>query len=311
MDLFLYTYDLVRQIPKGMVSSYGAVAEALGDLVASRAVGHMMNQNPDADTMPCFKIVHSDGRVGGFGRGVEDKIRRLNEENIQVENGKIVDFERVLFTEFETDYPLRHLRKEQRRIARKVQIVDDFETLETIAGCDVAYPASEFEPACAVCVLFEYATHQIIKEKVLFEKTDFPYISTYLTYRELPFITKLIESLDCTPSLIMVDGNGILHPYRCGLASHAGVLMDVPTIGVAKRLLYGKVNGTVVSINNEVRGFAEVFSKRAFRPIYISPGHRVSLETSKNIVQDMSTFKIPEPIRQAHIHAKKYLAKNR
>ena len=82
MNLFDYTYDIVRQIPDGNISSYGAVAEALGDKIAARAVGRMMNQNPNADTMPCYKIVHSNGKLGGFGRGIDDKIRRLcNVEN--------------------------------------------------------------------------------------------------------------------------------------------------------------------------------------------------------------------------------------
>jgi O-6-methylguanine DNA methyltransferase len=76
MNLFDYTYDIVRQIPDGNISSYGAVAEALGDKIAARAVGRMMNQNPNADTMPCYKIVHSNGKLGGFGRGIDDKIKR-------------------------------------------------------------------------------------------------------------------------------------------------------------------------------------------------------------------------------------------
>ena len=84
MDLFEYTYNLVRQIPDGKISTYGAVAKALGDIRASRAVGRMMNQNPDADDMPCFKIVYSDGRLGGFGLGIDDKIRRLMRENIDL-----------------------------------------------------------------------------------------------------------------------------------------------------------------------------------------------------------------------------------
>jgi len=113
MDLYEYTYDLVRQIPSGMVSSYGAVAESLGDKRASRAVGRMMNQNPNPDTMPCFKIVYSDGGIGGFGRGINDKIRRLKEDNISVKNNKIEHFEKVFFDDFKTEYPLRFLRKKQ------------------------------------------------------------------------------------------------------------------------------------------------------------------------------------------------------
>ncbi|MFO7677565.1 MAG: MGMT family protein [Thermoplasmatota archaeon] len=107
MNLREYTYYLVRQIPPARVSSYGAVAEALGNKKYARAVGAFMNKNPDADTMPCYKIVCSDGRIGGFGLGIEDKIRRLKEDNISVKNGRIVDFKTVFFNDFITIYPLQ------------------------------------------------------------------------------------------------------------------------------------------------------------------------------------------------------------
>ena len=107
MNITEYTYFLVRQIPPGRVSTYGAVAKALGNPGYSRAVGKMMNKNPDADTMPCFKIVNSDGSLGGFGLGINDKIRRLKEDGIRVKNGKILDFKNVFFDESKTDYPLR------------------------------------------------------------------------------------------------------------------------------------------------------------------------------------------------------------
>ena len=107
MNITQYTYYLVRQIPKGRVSSYGAVAKALGNPGYARAVGKYMNKNPDADTMPCFKIVKSDGGLGGFGLGTDDKIRRLNEDGIKVKDGKIVDFEKVFFDDFKTNFPLK------------------------------------------------------------------------------------------------------------------------------------------------------------------------------------------------------------
>ena len=107
MDIIKYTYDLVRQIPQGKVSTYGAVAKALGNKHYARAVGKYMNKNPNADTMPCFKIVCSDGRLGGFGLGIDDKIRRLKEDNIKVNNGRIVNFDQVFFNDFKTEYPLK------------------------------------------------------------------------------------------------------------------------------------------------------------------------------------------------------------
>jgi len=107
MDITEYTYYLVRQIPKGRISTYGAVAEALGNKGYARAVGKYMNKNPNADTMPCFKIVKSDGSLGGFGLGIEDKIRRLSDDGIEVKDGKIVNFKKVFFKGFKTEYPLK------------------------------------------------------------------------------------------------------------------------------------------------------------------------------------------------------------
>jgi deoxyribonuclease V len=305
MNLFEYTYGLVRQIPDGMISSYGAVAKALGDKIAARAVGRMMNQNPDADSMPCYKIVHSDGRVGGFGLGIDDKIRRLNKVNISVKNGKIVDFEKVFFEDFKTDYPLKKLRQEQIQLSKKVKLKDGFTEIETVAGIDVAYTKNEFKDVCGVCIVMDYKTKQIIEEKIVFAKTYFPYISTYLSYRELPVVEKLIKNLESKPTVLMLDGNGVLHPYGIGLASHTGIILDVPTVGVAKNLLYGRLENNIVKIDNKKRGYALFSSKRVRKPVYVSPGHEISFETSLDVVKHLNLYKIPEPLRQAHILAKK------
>ncbi|UCF50170.1 MAG: endonuclease V [Thermoplasmatales archaeon] len=305
MNLFDYTYNLVRQIPEGKISSYGEVAKALGDIIASRAVGRMMNQNPNADDMPCFKIVHSDGRIGGFGLGIDDKIRRLEDDSVFVNENKIVNFENVLFKDFKTQYPLKKLRKEQIELSKKVILKDDFPKLETVAGIDVSYPKSEFENATGACVVMDYKTKDVIDQITINVKTEFPYISTYLAYRELPVISQIFKNLKTKPSIFMFDGNGILHPYAFGLASHAGVFFDVPSIGVAKRLLYGDVIDNDVLINGKKRGFIYYSSDRVKNPIYVSPGHRISFKTSLEIVKHLSFYKIPEPLRKAHILASK------
>jgi deoxyribonuclease V len=304
MNLFDYTYNLVRQIPDGQISSYGAVADALGDIIASRAVGRMMNQNPDADDMPCYKIVHSDGRLGGFGLGFDNKIKRLNDVGIIVKKGKIIDFEQVFFNNFQTKQPLKILRKEQIKLSKKIKLEDDFTEIETIAGIDVAYPKSEFEKACGACVIIDYKTKEVIDERVAYSKTNFPYISTYLTYREKPIIEKLMKEIKIKPTVFMFDGNGILHPYGLGLASHIGVIFNISSIGIAKSLLYGDVNEDFVSINGEKRGYCFYSSNKIKNPIYVSPGNNISFETSLKIVKNLCKFKLPEPIRLAHNLAK-------
>ena len=109
----------------------------------------------------------------------------------------------------------------------------------------------------------------------------------------------------------MFDGHGILHPFGCGLASQAGVSLDIPSIGVAKSPLGGRIEKEAVIIDNEPRGAVGYFSKQAKHPVYISPGHKISLEKSREIVQQVSTHKIPEPLRQAHLLATESLRKQR
>lgn len=305
MNLFEYTYDLVRQIPDGSVSSYGAVANALGDKIAARAVGRMMKQNPNADTMPCYKIIHSNGKLGGFGRGIDDKIRRLNEVDIQVKAGKIVNFKTVFFNDFKTNFPLKKLREEQIKLSKKIILKDEFKRIETVAGIDVANPKNEFDYASGACVVMDYKTKQIVEKKTIFWETDFPYISTYLFYREFPVIRELVNILKSDPTIFMFDGNGVLHPYGIGLATQAGITLNKPSIGIAKRLLYGDISGSVVKINSEKKGNTFFSHKKIKRPIFVSPGYKISFESSLKIVKKLSKFKIPEPLRQAHILAKK------
>ncbi|MEF8880131.1 MAG: endonuclease V [Candidatus Thermoplasmatota archaeon] len=305
MNLFKYTYSLVRQIPEGMVSSYGAVAKALGDIRASRAVGRMMNQNPHPDDMPCFKIVRSNGEIGGFGLGVEDKIRRLEKDDIQVENGEVVDFEKVFFDDFKTSYPLKKLREKQLSLKRKLDLKDDFDDIETAAGLDVAYPKNDFDKACAACVVMDFDSKDIIETKTFFTESFFPYIPTYLSYRELPLLKGVVKELDSLPSVFMLDGNGILHPFGFGLASHFGVEMELPSIGVAKSLLCGDIINDAVYVDDEKRGFAFFSSEKLKRPVYISPGHKIALNSSLEVTKNFGFYRVPEPVRQAHRLARK------
>lgn len=307
MNLFEYAYNLVRQIPDGNISSYGAIAEALGDKIAARAVGRMMNQNPNADTMPCYKIVHSNGRLGGFGLGIDNKIKRLNAVNIEVKNDKIVDFNSVFFKNFKTDFPLKNLRAEQIKLSKKIELQDDFNKIKTVAGIDIAYPKNEFEEACGACIVMDYKTKEIIDRKTIFWETNFPYISTYLFYREFPLIRELVNILKHEPTIFMFDGNGILHPYGTGLATQTGIELNKPSIGVAKSLLYGKSEGNNILIDGTKKGFAFFSSEKIKRPIYVSPGHKISFKTTFKIVKNLCKYKIPEPLRQAHILAKKTL----
>ena len=308
MDLYEYTYNLVRQIPKGYVSSYGAVARALGDIRASRAVGQMMNQNPHPDNMPCYKIVYSDGRVGGFALGQKEKIKRLRHDNITIKDEKITDFESVFFNDFKTNYPLKTCRREQLNLRKKVNLTNQLneDEISTIAGFDVAYSTKEYDRSCVACVVIDYKSKNIVETKTLFQQTKFPYIPTYLTFRETPLIKQIYTMLNKKPSVLMFDGNGILHPYKFGLASHAGVLLNKPSIGIAKSLLCGKKQvNDYITYEDEILGKALYAHDNVKKPVYVSPGNLVSLSISYKIASNLSRYKHPKPIRQAHILATK------
>jgi deoxyribonuclease V len=300
MNLYEYTYDLVRQIPDGMVSSYGAVALALGDIRASRAVGRMMNQNPNADDMPCFRIVYSDGKIGGFGLGINDKIRRLKNDNIEVIDNKILNFKNIFFNDFKTDYPLKKLRKIQIDLSEIVDLKDSLNKNEIIAGFDVAYQKNDFDDCCAACVVMENGTKKVIEEKIIHEKIFFPYIPTFLTFREAEFFNLLYDKLENKPDVILIDGNGILHPFGLGIASYIGIKKNIPSIGVAKRMLCGNLKDNKVLLDDRLIGISYYSSKSIKNPIFISPGHKISFNSSVKIIDKNCYYRIPEPIRNAH-----------
>ncbi|MFO7792820.1 MAG: endonuclease V [Candidatus Saliniplasma sp.] len=301
-----YFYDLVRQIPEGKVTTYGTLAEALGDKIAARAVGKMLNENPMPIVVPCHRVVMSNGKIGGFGMGVPKKKELLEGEGITVRNDRIKNFENVLFTDFEADPVLKLLKKEQKKAKKKVKIEGRVEGVKIVGGVDVSYGNNK-----AYGSLSLWREGKEIDNIMVEKEISFPYIPTYLSYRELPVLIKLIKSSDISPDVVLVDGNGILHPRCLGLASHLGVELDIATIGVAKSLLLGTVNGDVshqepvkeIADKEKILGYAFLSSSRAKNPIYVSPGHKVSFETSLEIVKNHCEFKIPNPIRNAHIAA--------
>lgn len=286
MNLYEKTYSLLRQIPRGKVSTYGAIACALGDILASRAVGRILHVNPYEDA-PCYRVIYSDGRIGGYAGGIEKKIDLLKKDGIEIKNGKI-DLNKYLFDDFETDYPLKKLREEQEKMATGVKIEDDFK-YSTVAGMDVAYG----KKAYGAYVEFDFKGN-VIKKKVVTKKIDFPYIPTYLAYREIPVLNELIK--DESPGIVMLDGNGILHPRLFGLACHFGVQNKIATIGIAKKLLCGEKKDDMIFLKGKIVG-------KKLGKIYVSPGNKISVESSYEIAKKFLKFSIPEPVRYAHILA--------
>lgn len=285
-DLYSYFYGLVRQIPKGKVSTYGALARALGDIVAARACGHMLSINPQPDVTPCYRVVKSDGSVWKFTHilGVAEKERRLACDGIGVKDGKILDFENVLFEDFHSTYPLEIMRDLQNKTREKLVNSDDFGS-RRMGAVDVSYD-DYFGYGS-----FVYEDGDKLSVRNLVMPVHFPYIPGYLAFREFKFIKELCTGFD---GILLVDANGYLHPRRIGLASYAGIKIDIPTIGVAKSLLLGKRSGHWIEIDGERVAYT-VNNKTI-----VSAGHRISLDTALMMLQEKYDGRYPDLLKQAH-----------
>ncbi len=303
-DMWKATYDLVAQVPEGMVTTYGEVARALGDVAASRFVGLAMSRNEDIQRVPCRRVVQSDGTLGGYTGGIQSKKSLLRKEGVRVTGVRIVDFEQILFTDFDTDRPLATLRARQKKLREKLTLEDPSWQMSRVAGVDVSYAD---EHAFAAMVTFDAISGREVDSRVVEGYARFPYIPSYLAFREIPVVESLMRDIG-DETVVMYDGNGILHPEGFGIASQVGVEFDVPTIGVAKSLLCGKVRGplrrTVRSVvfNGRTVGHALAASQTA-TPIYVSPGHRITCRTAVDVASKFLRHRVPEPTRAAHILA--------
>lgn len=202
---------------------------------------------------------------------------------------------------------LKRAEKIQRYLSKAVITYDSLpREIKYIAGIDIAYSAGR---AYGAAVVLEYKTMRIIEEKTYSLNMTIPYIPTFLFLRELPPAIAVARMLKVKPDVFMVEGHGRAHPRRFGLACHFGLVLNTPTIGVAKGLLCGEVRSINDSwkpiIDGEEIIGAAVLTRKNSKPIYVSVGHKVSLETAVKIVLECSRHRIPEPIRYAHLIAEK------
>ncbi len=209
----------------------------------------------------------------------------------------------------------RDLYPMQEEIASKAIIEDQLRALSLVAGADQAFfreatngNTEGREIMISAVVVLEYPSMKFLYHSSAMMPVDFPYIPGLLSFREAPAIIEAFHKLDKKPDLLLIDGCGINHPRFAGLATHVGVLLDIPTIGVAKNILCG--SGTIPSKPGEANliryhgrevGYY-LKSKKGCRPLVVAPGHKVSLDTSLTIVKScIRKYKLPEPTRLAHL----------
>ncbi|MEL7670764.1 endonuclease V [Methanobacterium sp.] len=188
----------------------------------------------------------------------------------------------------------------QYSLSKKIIEQDSFGNLQTVAGADVSFQKDNF--AVAAAVVIDLDNLKIIDAKTLEVELLFPYISGFLGFREADAVISVLRKLNSHFDVLMVNGHGIMHPRGFGLASHVGLLMDTPTVGVAKKLIKGNYKYTDGNSLKTVE-FMDKPVGACDKQKCISVGHKLSLKTAVDIVLKTSIFKMPEPVRQAHILA--------
>ncbi len=198
-------------------------------------------------------------------------------------------------------------RELQKTLASRLLLSDDFGPLRLIAGVDVGFEEGGAITRAAA-VLLDAESLELRAQTIARVPTCMPYIPGLLSFRELPAVLQALEALGQVPDLVFSDGHGIAHPRGLGIAAHLGIITGLPTIGVAKKILtgqhepLGERRGDQVALQDKVgRQIGTVLrSKDKVRPLIVSPGHRVSLQSAPALVMRYVTrYRLPEPTRLA------------
>jgi deoxyribonuclease V len=199
-------------------------------------------------------------------------------------------------------------RVAQQRLAQQVVRTGEPANVAHVAGIDVAFPGGQTR---AAVVVDSYPDLVAVESVVADQPTTFPYVPGLLSFREAPAIVAACRSVATTPDLIVVDGQGIAHPRGLGIASHIGLILDLPTIGCAKSLLVGRHqpvgnergSWSPITYGGQTIG-AALRTKAGVKPVYVSIGHRIGLEATIHWALELSRgYRLPEPQRQAHVAA--------
>jgi len=194
----------------------------------------------------------------------------------------------------------------QKNLREEIVLQNGFSDIKIIAGIDSGYDPTRNLIRASI-ILLKYPQLEVVEEFCEDSVVEFPYIPGLLSFREIPAIIEVLKKLKYTPDLLMVDGHGIAHPRRMGIAAHLGVITNMPSIGVAKKRLtgqftqphYAKFSESNLYYKNEMVGVV-LQSKERTKPIFISPGNMIDIRTSVKIVKScIIRHKLPEPTRLA------------
>ena len=225
----------------------------------------------------------------------------------------------------ETSEMQEEFLNQQNKLKSRINTEDTFniDSVNSIAGVDLAYWNGDDGQEYAVCciVVTDKATHNLIETKSYSGKIEVPYMPGFLAFRELPLVVKAVKLIENKPDIYMFDGNGYLHPRHMGIATHASFYLNTPTIGVAKTYYRVEKNldyiepdpcsGSYTDIvyNNEVYGRV-LRTHDNVRPVFVSVGNNISLDTAVKLTMDMvgEESRIPVPTRLADLETHKMRA---
>ncbi|KAF2583047.1 hypothetical protein F2Q68_00006620 [Brassica cretica] len=244
---------------------------------------------------------------------------------------------------------LENWTEEQDQLKKKLIAHDDFpwklpssptelpqgsETLKYVGGVDISFSKDDSSVACACLVVLELPSLRVVHNELSLLRLQVPYVPGFLAFREAPVLLQILEKMrddqhPFYPQVLMVDGNGILHPRGFGLACHLGVLAHLPTIGVGKNLHHvdgldhSEVRRSFLLKEYEDEQVIKLVGNSGFtwgvgfrptlssvKPIYVSLGHRISLDSAVEVVKITCKYRVPEPIRQADMRSRAYLQKH-
>ena len=296
---------LIASVPSGKVTTPRALAAALGlpkaaVWVARYTLGHLHSAD-----CACHRVVRAGGVLGGYLAGdYEAKRQRLLAEGVPVVDGR-VDLSQYGVQPQLDQPPLAALLRLQHELADRLTESGAPENIETVGGIDASYAGSL---AVAAYVLCAWPAGEVLWTTTVATPVAFPYLPSLLTFRELPAMLPALEAARAAgmlPDVLLVDGAGRLHPRSAGIAAHLGVVANLPTLGVTKRLLHGAPDAlpteagamSLVRVQGEPAGFALKPPGRSSRPVYVSPGHRTTLDLALRVAPPLwKNRRLPEPI---------------
>jgi deoxyribonuclease V len=198
----------------------------------------------------------------------------------------------------------------QRDLAGRVDVSTPLSGFELVAGCDLAYSTTD-DTLFAAVVVVRVSDGAAVEERVVIGRANFPYVPGLLSFREVPALLRAFSGLRHTPDVVMLDGQGVAHPRRFGLACHLGLWLDRPCVGCAKSRLVGEYDEpgpaagdtSPLVIDTEQVGVV-LRSAAGAKPVFVSPGHRIDVASAAAVGRaTLSGYRHPVPTRLAHMAA--------